>query len=242
MSEFSCYLDCHSCRSFPTLSLTDTSKSYPLHHDRNRKKGSNFLPYCSHFLSNSVLYANDQRPPNTHETSALSSDPWQACSAFDCRQFPLRRRLMNTGADVNVVHWRRTHPARILVRGGLSPKFAQNRGFSLTFAWKLHDFEKIMGARGARAPTWSASATDRYGDPSPSHPTPPREVNAIDVCQINNLVLLMLPSPSRIVVCFPDWYDSSELSYQMIVSAHSVNLGFWKKATDLWLPVIYILL
>ncbi len=34
-------------------------------------------------------------------------------------------------------------------KGGLSPKFAQNKGFSLKIAWKLHDFEEILGARGA---------------------------------------------------------------------------------------------
>ena len=36
-------------------------------------------------------------------------------------------------------------------RGALNPKFAQNNGFSLTNVWKLHGFEKILGARGARA-------------------------------------------------------------------------------------------
>ncbi len=44
--------------------------------------------------------------------------------------------------------------SRILVRGGqqsfdprgaLSPKFAQNRGFSLKIACKLHDFGKLLG-------------------------------------------------------------------------------------------------
>ena len=36
--------------------------------------------------------------------------------------------------------------------GALSPKFAQNRGFPLKIAWKLHDLDnKYWGARGARA-------------------------------------------------------------------------------------------
>ncbi len=63
--------------------------------------------------------------------------------------------------------------SRILVRGGqpsfdpkggaLSPKFAQNRGFSLTIAWKRHDFEKILGARGDWAPGPPGSASVTYG-------------------------------------------------------------------------------
>ncbi len=32
--------------------------------------------------------------------------------------------------------------------GALSPKFAQNRGFPLKIAWKLHGFEEILGAGG----------------------------------------------------------------------------------------------
>ena len=36
--------------------------------------------------------------------------------------------------------------------GALSLKFAQNRGFSINIPWKLHDFEEIVGARGAQAP------------------------------------------------------------------------------------------
>ena len=41
--------------------------------------------------------------------------------------------------------------------GALNPKFAQNRGFSLKIAWKLHDFEEIMGARGRGplGPPWT---------------------------------------------------------------------------------------
>ena len=37
-------------------------------------------------------------------------------------------------------------------RGTLSPKFAQNGGFLLKIAWKLHDFEELLVVRGARAP------------------------------------------------------------------------------------------
>ena len=37
--------------------------------------------------------------------------------------------------------------------GALSPKFAQNRGFPLAIAWKLHDFEQILGGkRGSPGP------------------------------------------------------------------------------------------
>ena len=36
--------------------------------------------------------------------------------------------------------------------GAPSPKFAQNRGFSLKTAWKLHDFNSILGARGSLDP------------------------------------------------------------------------------------------
>ncbi len=44
-------------------------------------------------------------------------------------------------------------PNRVLTqRGALSPKFAQNRGFSLNIARKLYDFKKILGARGAGTP------------------------------------------------------------------------------------------
>ena len=55
----------------------------------------------------------------------------------------------------------------ILVRGpsgvltpdrALSWKFAQNRGFPLKIVWKLHDFEKILGARGG--PVEAASFTN----------------------------------------------------------------------------------
>ena len=39
-------------------------------------------------------------------------------------------------------------PSGVLTpRGAQSPKFAQNRGSSLKIAWKLHDFEQILGAR-----------------------------------------------------------------------------------------------
>ncbi len=37
-------------------------------------------------------------------------------------------------------------------REALSLKFAQNGGFPLKIPWKLHDFEEILGARGAQAP------------------------------------------------------------------------------------------
>ncbi len=65
--------------------------------------------------------------------------------------------------------WEKTHSfprnsprrgSRILVRGAqwswpqggaLSPQFARNRVFSLEIAWKLYDFEEILGATG-RAP------------------------------------------------------------------------------------------
>ncbi len=43
-------------------------------------------------------------------------------------------------------------PAEFWPQGGLSPKFAQNRVFSLETASKLHDFEEIFGARGGWAP------------------------------------------------------------------------------------------
>ncbi len=36
--------------------------------------------------------------------------------------------------------------------GALSLKCAQNGGFSLKIAWKLHDFEEILWARGAQGP------------------------------------------------------------------------------------------
>ena len=55
--------------------------------------------------------------------------------------------------------------SRILVRGAqqsfdsLSPKFAHNRGVSLKIAWKLHDFEEILGARGPGPPGPPGSAT-----------------------------------------------------------------------------------
>ncbi len=42
-------------------------------------------------------------------------------------------------------------PAEFWPQGGaLSPKYAQNRGFSLKIAWKLHDFEEILGASWVR--------------------------------------------------------------------------------------------
>ncbi len=45
-------------------------------------------------------------------------------------------------------------------RGALSPKFAQNREFSLKFAWKLYDFEKkILGARGPGPPGSASGET-----------------------------------------------------------------------------------
>ncbi len=49
------------------------------------------------------------------------------------------------------------HGSRVLVRGpsgvltprgAMSPKFAQNWGSSLKIAWKQHDFEEILGAKG----------------------------------------------------------------------------------------------
>ena len=43
-------------------------------------------------------------------------------------------------------------PSRVLTQGALSPKFAQNRVFSVKIAWKLHDFEEILGARGHGPP------------------------------------------------------------------------------------------
>ena len=40
-------------------------------------------------------------------------------------------------------------PAEFWPQGGLSPKFAKNRDFSLKIAGKLHDFEEILGASAA---------------------------------------------------------------------------------------------
>ncbi len=50
-------------------------------------------------------------------------------------------------------------PAEFWPQGGaLSTKFAQNRGFSWTIAWKLHDFEKKnLGGKGGPGPQGSAS-------------------------------------------------------------------------------------
>ena len=49
-------------------------------------------------------------------------------------------------------------------RGALSPKFAQNRGFALKIAWKLHDFGKILGARGTGPPApWICQKTTYEG-------------------------------------------------------------------------------
>ena len=65
--------------------------------------------------------------------------------------------------------------SRILVRGAsrvltptgtLSPKFAQNRCFSLKIACKLHDFEEILGARGA-GPPGSATAMTGFQNQIP---------------------------------------------------------------------------
>ena len=36
--------------------------------------------------------------------------------------------------------------------GALSPRFAQDRGFSLKTAWKLHDLEKNLGGKGGDRP------------------------------------------------------------------------------------------
>ena len=55
-------------------------------------------------------------------------------------------------AQARIQDFRQGGPAEFWPQGGaLSPNFAQNRGFSLKNAWKLHDFEEILGARGARA-------------------------------------------------------------------------------------------
>ena len=48
--------------------------------------------------------------------------------------------------------------------GAVSPKFAQNGGFSRNIAWKQHDCEQILGARGAWAPRapWIRWCTVRF--------------------------------------------------------------------------------
>ncbi len=44
-------------------------------------------------------------------------------------------------------------PSRVLTtRGGLSPNFAQNRGFTFKIFSKLHDFDQILGAGGPEPP------------------------------------------------------------------------------------------
>ncbi len=43
----------------------------------------------------------------------------------------------------------------------LSPKIAQNRGFSLKITWKWHDFEEILGARGPGPQGPPRSATEK---------------------------------------------------------------------------------
>ena len=54
------------------------------------------------------------------------------------------------GADQGF--WSRGSRGVLTPRGALSPKFAQHRWFSLHIAWKLHDFEEILGARGSGPP------------------------------------------------------------------------------------------
>ncbi len=49
-------------------------------------------------------------------------------------------------------------PVEFWPQGALSPKFAQNRAFSLKITWKLHDFEEILGERGL-GPHWIRTAT-----------------------------------------------------------------------------------
>ncbi len=69
------------------------------------------------------------------------------------------------------LHTRRV--SRILVRRGpaeiwpqmeaLRPTFAQNRGFSLKIAWKLHDLKKILGATlGGLGPHWIRCCIPTY--------------------------------------------------------------------------------
>ena len=55
-------------------------------------------------------------------------------------------QFANVGADSGF--WSGGTIGVLTPRGALSPKFAQNGGFSLKIAWKLHDLKKILGARG----------------------------------------------------------------------------------------------
>ena len=114
-------------------------------------------------------------------------------------------------------------PSRVLTpRGALSPKFVQNRGFSLKIAWKVHDFEDILGARGSPGPQGSLDPLlNRVISlgfvPSPPCPTPSE----------NSLHFLALPppfTPFPISSC-PIIISSSEQNFQQTIEGTS-NLPF----------------
>ncbi len=73
------------------------------------------------------------------------------CGVFSFpRSSEYMREVQNWKCQQNTSRYR--GGSRILVSGALSTKFSQNRVFFLKIAWKLHDFEKILGTKWARAP------------------------------------------------------------------------------------------
>ncbi len=54
-------------------------------------------------------------------------------------------------------------PAEFWPQRGPEPLICSKQEFSINITWKLHDFEKILGARGAQAPSSPPSASESSG-------------------------------------------------------------------------------
>ena len=71
------------------------------------------------------------------------------------RRFPSCKSVCILGRDqARIQDFGQRGPSGVLTPRGEGPEpiFAQNWGFSLKIAHKLHDFEEILGARGAGPP------------------------------------------------------------------------------------------
>ncbi len=94
--------------------------------------------------------------------------------------------------------------------GGLSPKFAQNRGFSLKIARKLHVLKKILWARGGGppGPPGSATATLHYGLEATEHLCDDVELFWEQIAHgMAGPGVLIRPVPSKALDTFNRWLD-----------------------------------
>ncbi len=117
-------------------------------------------PFANFCLRNWLLVSGSLGPSRDRCRRLSEECHDQKSSLWRCRLVTLWHNIpvvmssgCSWGTQARTQDFGQEGPTEFWFQGGtLTSKFAQDRGFPLKIAWKLHDFEEILGARGAWAP------------------------------------------------------------------------------------------